>query len=244
MFNDSTDVDYVGVITELVGLDSAETRESAEDLSQADGGSHGDFWEGRRPIVITGLSYGHDTMLQRELRLDKLRRASRALRTDATLAWQNAPLASYLPMYVPVRRQQKLSIKGNWNKEFQVALVSEYTQLFGATLKNSPSIGATAVVLENQGDYPAYPLLGITNADANTRVINETTGKVLTFTAAHTGLFLITVDTANHTATINGTNQNDRINFQGDWPFLQSGNNSWRIEGAGTFTVQWRDAWG
>lgn len=87
-FNDALDPDFVGIIEEITGLDGAEVRESAEDLAQSDGGMHGDFYLGRRPIVISGRSYGHATVAQRNARLDKLKRASNALRTDATLSWR------------------------------------------------------------------------------------------------------------------------------------------------------------
>lgn len=87
-FNDPLDPDFVGMLEEVTGLDGAEIRESAEDLVQADGGVHGDFYYGRRPIVISGRSYGHTTVAQRNARLDKLKRAANAMRSDATLAWK------------------------------------------------------------------------------------------------------------------------------------------------------------
>jgi hypothetical protein len=88
VFNDKLDPDYVGTLSEITGLDSAEVRESFEDLVQADGGVHGDFYYGRRPIVLTGKSYGHPTVALRNYRLDKLLRASNAMRSDATLSWR------------------------------------------------------------------------------------------------------------------------------------------------------------
>lgn len=54
VFNDPSDVDYVGQLTDLTGLDSAEVREAADDLIGDDGGVHGEFYYGRRPLTMSG----------------------------------------------------------------------------------------------------------------------------------------------------------------------------------------------
>lgn len=88
VFNDPTDANYVGALTEVTGLDSAEVREAASDLPEADGGAHGAFYLGRRPITLSGRVFGHATVAERNLRLDRARRASLALRGDSTLFWK------------------------------------------------------------------------------------------------------------------------------------------------------------
>lgn len=55
VFNDPADADYVGVLTNISGLDSPDLRESADDLIGDDGGIHGNFYHGRRPIVLEGM---------------------------------------------------------------------------------------------------------------------------------------------------------------------------------------------
>ena len=87
VFNDPSSASYVGALTEVTGLDSAEVRESAQELPEADGGAHGAFYFGRRPVVLNGKVFGHTTIKERELRLDRARRASLALRGDSTLKW-------------------------------------------------------------------------------------------------------------------------------------------------------------
>ena len=89
-FNNPTDPFYVGALTEVTGLDSADVRESANDLTEADGGDHGNFYFGRRPITMTGLVFGHASVTEREQRLDRARRASLALRGDSSLTWRPA----------------------------------------------------------------------------------------------------------------------------------------------------------
>jgi hypothetical protein len=89
-FNDPLDPNYVGMLTEVTGLDSPEIRESSVELVQADGGAHGDFWLGRRPIVMSGRVFGHQTAVERQIRLDRARRASLALRGNSVLSWKPA----------------------------------------------------------------------------------------------------------------------------------------------------------
>ena len=89
-FNDPTDPNYVGMLTEVSGLDSPEVRESASDLTQSDGGVHGDFYYGRRPIVLSGRVFGHASVLERNTRLDRARRASNIMRADGVLSWKPA----------------------------------------------------------------------------------------------------------------------------------------------------------
>jgi hypothetical protein len=54
VFNDPQDADYVGMLTNISGLDSPDVREAADDLIGDDGGVHGNFYYGRRPIVLEG----------------------------------------------------------------------------------------------------------------------------------------------------------------------------------------------
>lgn len=88
VFNDPASPLYAGMLSEISGLDSPEVRESAEELAQADGGSHGAFYFGRRPITMTAKFFGHTSLAQRTARMDLARRASLAMRSDATLAWK------------------------------------------------------------------------------------------------------------------------------------------------------------
>lgn len=87
VFNDPFDPNYAGMLTEVSGLDSPEIRESAEDLVEGDGGVHGNFYFGRRPITINGRIFGHATARERDQRLDYVRNATLAMKEDAVLSW-------------------------------------------------------------------------------------------------------------------------------------------------------------
>lgn len=54
-FNDPQDADHVGYLSNITGLDSPDVRESADDLIGDDGGVHGNFFYGRRPVVLEGM---------------------------------------------------------------------------------------------------------------------------------------------------------------------------------------------
>lgn len=88
VFNDDTDPNYVGMLTEVTGLDSPEVRESAQDIVEGDGGVHGNFYFARRPITMTTRVFGHSSLVERATRIDRARRATIALRADATLKWK------------------------------------------------------------------------------------------------------------------------------------------------------------
>lgn len=56
VLNDRSDPDFVGYLTSPpAGIDSPEVRESADLLVEADGGVHGAFYFGRRPVTLEGI---------------------------------------------------------------------------------------------------------------------------------------------------------------------------------------------
>lgn len=258
VFNNPASGNYVGMLTEITGLDSPEVRESAEDLVEADGGSHGSFYFSRRPIVLNCSVFGHSTIAARSARIDKARRASTALRTDATLSWVTSAGTS---MFVPVRRQQPFRETGAWNKTLQIALVSEYAVLFGSTLKTGNMVTVnTPISVENQGSYPSYGTLTITGPPSgtftNAQFVNvtdsnrtfKTTGLTLAANEVvvfdllnHTGVF-----TAGSGAHAPGTSANRYIDFATTaWPAMLSGTNSIKLTGTGvaTASLAFRDTW-
>ena len=248
VFNDPSSPDYVGMLTEVTGLDSAEVRESASDLTEADGGAHGAFYFGRRPIVMTGRVFGHASLAARDLRLDRARRASLALRGDAVLTWKPSDWASrsYLELFTTVRRQQPFRESGGWVKEFQIALVSQY-----ATIQSSALITVgTGVPTENRGNYPAYPLIEITGASANPTV---SVGG-LTFRTA--GLTLasgekVQFDMLNHSGQFTagpraGQSANRYIDFTNtQWPYLSGlgASQAFSMTGGGSTSASYRHTW-
>lgn len=253
VLNDAADPDYVGTLTEITGLDSAEIRESAEDLVESDGGSHGSFYFGRRPITMNVKVHGHPTTLDRATRIDRLRRATTALRSDADLLW--APLNHLTEgLQIPVRRQQPFREVGGWNKDLQVALVSEKAVIESQTQRQSPST-TSSVTIENKGSYPAYPQFEISGTSVSPSVASSNGGAVFTSPSGAT-LSLdasekVVIDTLTHSATFtagarSGQSANKYINFATTaiWPYLDpAGETTFTLSGGGSLIVKWRDAW-
>lgn len=132
VFNDSTDPNFIGVLSpESSGLDSPDVREDATDATEEDGGHHGDFFYGRRPVVLQGTIIA-SSATQRNERVDKLKRATNALRGDAILKW--APLGGPSNgVELKLRRQQPLRVTKGYTKEFQAPMVSADAYIRSAT---------------------------------------------------------------------------------------------------------------
>jgi hypothetical protein len=243
VFNDPTSGDYVGALTEVTGLDSAEIRESASDAVESDGGDHGAFYLGRRPVVLNGRVFGHASVAAREARLDKARRASLALRGDSILKWTPAGAQE---VFIPVRRQQPFRESGGWVKDFQISMVSELATIQSTALVTS----AAGVAKENNGNWPAFPTISITGASADPTVsdgtrIFTTTG--LTLTGTETVAFDMRTHTGVFTAGArNGQSANRYINFATTaWPYLtgQGTAQTFVLTGGGSLSFSYRHTW-
>lgn len=271
-FNVPTDPNYVGMLKEITGLDSPDVRESASELVEADGGAHGSFYLGRRPIVMTVAVFGHATLADRTLRIDRARRASAALRGrpgatlpanptylqyaawngDAVLQWKPSDWATraYIEVFTPVRRQQPFRETGQWVKELQIPLVSEY-----ATIQSVDTVTVAAgVAAENRGNYPAFPVVEITGASSNPTVSDGTRTFRTTGLSAGSALASgekVKFDFLTHTGVFTsgaraGQSANRYIDFSTtQWPFLSGYNTSqtFTLGGGGTLSVTYRHTW-
>lgn len=272
-FNDDTDPNNVGMLTEITGFDSPDVRENADDLVQMDGGIHGDFFYGRRPITMTGkiTSFGGSTAT-RNMLMTRLMQATNAMRGDAILQW--TPDGSVQQQFIGLRRQQPLRITEAWIKQFQISMVAAdprvYSSIlhqqsvtsdatgtsggFGFNLAFPISFGAATVTgqtfVENQGNAETYPVYTITGPGTNPTVYNATTGKSLAFIYSLNAGESLTVDTLNRTVLLNNTTSRysalDFINSS--WGGLVPGINDVRLQffssGTGaSIRVDWRDAW-
>lgn len=247
-FNVPSDANYVGMLKEVTGLDSAEVRESTSDLVEADGGAHGSFYYGRRPIVLNCVVFGSPTLDDRTARIDRARRASNAVRADATLQWKPSDWATrpYIEVFTTVRRQQPFRETGAWVKELQIPLVSEYS-----TIQSVSTVTVnTGVASENRGNYPAYPIIEITGASGNPTVSDGTR------TFRTTGLTLaggekVKFDMLTHTGVFtagarNGQSANRYIDFSTtQWPYLSGNGTSqtFALTGSGSATITYRHTW-
>lgn len=272
VFNDSADANYVGQLTDISGFDSAEVRENADNLVQMDGGIHGDFFYGRRPITMTGQCYNNASAAERNLKMTRLMQATNAMRADASLQW--TPDGGGPTTFVRLRRQAPLRITGGWNKEFQISMVAADPRIYSATLYNQSvlasaggaaggfgfnlgfnmNFGAASVTgqmtVTNNGNAESYPIYTITGGGVNPSIYNATTGKTLSFIYTLADGETLVVDTLNRTVYLNNvTSRYGALDFStSSWGGLVPGDNDLRLifysyNAGASLRVDWRDAW-
>lgn len=248
VFNDQSSGNYVGMITELTGFDSPEIRESADDLVQMDGGIHGNFYYGRRPVVMNGILLNPASATARNARMEKLTQASDALRADAVLDWTPSGGAR---RKLSLRRQQPLRFIGAWQKEFQLAMVAADPRIYSyasSTLEKLTSAGGN-VAPTNAGTTPTWPIFTITGPINSPIITNTVTGEDLRFTNNLSAGNTMIIDTLNHTVISGVTNLYGSVNFTlSEWFPMLPGANSFTLSGSSTtaatkLRVDWNDAW-
>lgn len=156
-FNIPGNSENVGMLTELSGLDSPDVRESAQELVEADGGVHGNFYFGRRPFTMNGIVFGHSTGVERTRRLDLARRASLALRGDSTLTFKPAN-----------RIENKVT-----NPKFFGGSTVDWTDSQSAGIT---SITSAVANMPDNASEKGWRLAGTNAADTTTRAMSILTG--------------------------------------------------------------------
>jgi hypothetical protein len=271
VFNDDTDSRNIG-FARWSGLDSADVRENADDLAEADGGIHGNFWMGRRPIVGT-VEFVPTSTIDRNQRNVRLQQAANCLRADAILSWTPDGGTA---QFVRVRRNQPLrrADDAGWKTTYSLPLVAADPRIYSNTL-HSVNVGATAsptvgmgfamvfpisfggsgtvasVLATNSGTGPTPASIRIDGPIVNPTLTNATSAQVIAFAyTLGTGEYLL-IDTEARTIVFNGTTNRfsalDFGNTTGWWSLLP-GTNDIRLAGSGitgatALTVNYRDAW-
>lgn len=273
IFNDPNDVDYVGVLTDATGFDSPEIREAAEDLVQMDGGIHGDFFYGRRPLTMEGMILNPASAMDRNVRMNKLTKACRALRQDATISWT---LDGGYKQFVKVRLQNGPRYAGQWQKTFQVGMVAEDPRIYSDTLyARTVAAGGVAeitdrsydkrydygygagqitgqLVLANNGNALSWPVITVFGPGVNPTVTNATTGesiKVIYTLGASEYLVIDTNPLFRGVLLNNQASRYSAIDFLNtEWWGLAPGLNDTRLtfssfSTGAAMTISYRDAW-
>jgi hypothetical protein len=273
VLNDRTDLDFIGFLTAPPGgLDSAEVRESADLLVEGDGGVHGSFYFGRRPVVLEGIIdptpdpsrdfrdvAGVPVTLEpgevANKRINRLQRVTRAMAADMRLRWTaaNGPTVE-----VALRRQQPLRIAGRLPKTFQAAMIAADPRILRASTSNAAGAVVTtetgSVSAKNDGNAPAPAVVTVRAGAGGTvtgpiNLRNLATGQAVRVDLNLSASQVLVVDFRARTVTVDGGNRYDAVNFAASsWWDLAPGDNPLRvvaaaITGAPTFDVSWRDAW-
>lgn len=246
VFNNDKDRDYIGIVTDVTGLDSPEVRESADDLVQEDGGVHGEFFYGRRPVVVSGMLLNPISADDRNRRMTKLMRASNAMRGDGTLTWT---LQNGYTQFVKVRRQQPLRITGAWQKEFQLALVASDPRIYGYDLKQVQMVDGQAYCVNN-GNVGMHPVITLHGSLTNPVINNFSNGGQIKLNYTISSSDSLTIDLLNRTVyDSTGQSRYSAVDFLNtEWFTLDPGVNDLHLvadaSGTGNMaTVFYRDAW-
>lgn len=272
VFNDPSSAYYIGFVR-WTGLDSAEVRENADDLVEADGGIHGSFWHGRRPIVGT-IEFVPTSTTDRNTRFALLQQVANCLRADATLSW--TPDGGDA-QFVRVRRNQPLrrADQPGWRTTLSLPLVAADPRIYSAVLHSAnvtASAGAAVgfgfalrfplsfgggstvadVLATNNGNASAPATVRIDGPISSPRITNATSNLVIALNYTLGVGEYITIDTEARTIILNGnTNRYSALDFTSTtgWWSLLPGTNDIRLSGGGitggvtALTVSYRDAW-
>ena len=269
------DPDFVGFLDAENGitglLDGADVRESASDLVEADGGSHGPFFEGRRSGTVQGIFFPVEDMAVVNAKREKLLRATRALRGDTVMRW--TPSGSSLERELRVRRQQRPGFGGRRPKTFQIALVSADPHVVSASeasLIITPGAAAGELGVQdpvtdpvtselnvagqqfvvNQGTVATWPRFRIDGPITNPELLNETTGqRVRLVYDLPAGSFLDVIPKFGQVLLGGTADRYGSVDFAAtDWWRLEPSSNDVRLLAAAystgaQVTVTWRHAW-
>jgi hypothetical protein len=179
VFNDSSDPNFVGSLSpESSGLDSPEVREDAQDATEADGGVHGNFFYGRRPVILQGTIGPASSAADRNAKVSKLLRASNAMRGDAVLKWK--PAGAAVEVSLPLRRQQAVRLTKGYVKDFFLPLVSATAEIYSVVTSKSSIFVRNSVGASNPGTLAE----GATGTVGWTNLANAKTSDNIYTTAA------------------------------------------------------------
>lgn len=181
-------------------------------------------------------------------RINKLQRASRALRGDAVLRWQvtDGPAVQV----ATARRQQPLRITERLPKRFLVAMVAADPHIYSQVVHAAAgTLGQTVTCLnEGSSDSPAVVTVRASGSITGPiTLFNAATGESVLLTLDLVGNDVLVVDMYARSVQVTGSNRYDAVNFAASqWWDVQAGENPVTVSaaaGTGTFEVAYRDAW-
>lgn len=200
------DPDFVGwldaeqPITGLLG--SADTKTQPTELVAGDGVDIGATFLGGRPGTINVMLDPNTDIATRELRIARLKRASRGLRADCELSW--TPSVDGIRRLMRLRRNGKVDPTGRRPVTMQLPMASGDAYVFSydeASASFVPSAsgeigipdpildpitsdfntGGSASIVTNLGDAETWPRIRIDGPITNPAVLNVTTGQRIGF---------------------------------------------------------------
>lgn len=177
-------------------------------------------------------------------RINRLQRASRALRADSRLEWQPSTAPA---VRVTGRRAQPLRVTGRLPKTFSLSMVADDPRIYGQAVKTAAgTISATAFNVVNAGNSATPATVTVRGALGSPLLITNG-GRTVRLNITLVANDVLVVDLAAGLVTLNGANRYDAVDFaQTAFWELDPGTNSVTVSaasGTATYEVAWRDAW-
>lgn len=259
--NVPSDSHFVGYVNDVTGLDDAEVRENAQYINAGDGGIHGRFWRGRRPWTISGFIMPTNPTTARSAAVEHMEAVlAQCFAQDGWLMWTQY---NNVTKYIPFRKQQPFrDTKGQSNvqRNFLVAGVCADYRIYGWNQHNvnvnatvaSGAVNTNLPSVSNVGNADAPFTLVVTGPTTGFTLVNSTTGKAFTYSAAVAAGHTVTVDLTGRYPTVidNGADVYGSVNVLAtDWSIAAApGANAFYItttasSAATNAQLQWRDAW-
>lgn len=251
---DNTHANYIGPVLDSSGWDSPELRETVDELVEGDGSVHGPSFFGRCVRQLDGMiAVDHPTTTLRQ-RIERLQRATRALRQDGTVLWTPSDAGSVQRMITFRRSGRTPIITGRRPRNFTITLSSERIPEFSAAelTNGSKTSGSSPSVGGNAETFPRFEITPSSDTITIKRTVPTLGGVQLEMKLSQAGI--------NGSGTIYIDFWDRRV-WQGNadpalatdrrgaivwptsywWP-LTVGSNTWTITG-GTAQIFYRTAW-
>lgn len=203
----TSDPDWVGYLDPDNGitglLDGADVVENTDQVVAGDGNVQGPNWRGRRDGTIQGVVAPNAEVTTAETYIQRIKRATAALRGDAVMRW--TPTTDGIQRRMRLRRASKPAFAGRRPKTFQLTMASPDALILSAsenslTLDPSGAVGEVGYPdpeldpitsdvnvsgqqsVSNLGDADTWPHFRIIGPITNPTLLNNTTGKRIDLT--------------------------------------------------------------
>jgi hypothetical protein len=257
-------------ITDVRGFDNAPIRTTERDHEGTDGGFMDAELERGRPISLEGMAYADGEEV--ESLLDRLKEEWAPSRTPVPLYFKVPGVGERLFFVKPLGcRYDVNQLRRVGCTAIQFQAFAEDPRAYDSTLQDVP-MGLGAIQTDGFGFPLEFPFgfgalsstddgTWVTNAGnratpvkliipgpvSGPRVFNETVGAELRFDITLDAPDFLVVDTQYRTVLLNGTVNRRTTLEQGNWFFLQKGDNFLRYRAgavtASVMSVQYRHAW-
>lgn len=250
VLNDPADKDFVGLASDVTGLERAGVRSNIAAVPDGDGQRHGAFFYEGLAFSIAGIVWPDEQAAVG--RQGKLLRATDAMRGDGLLRWKPS-LTDWVQ--VAFRQQQPTRITQRRPKQFAVVGVCEDPTVVSSIETTVVQAGAGTVTASNLGIVDAWPVVTITGPCANPRVFNDSNGDRLRFNGALDSASSIAIECNPRRRAMTRQDGSladglfDYLNSTGDWMAIAPGTNAIRLDGdllgaGASVTVSFRHTWG